>query len=686
MSKNFKMSKGKIIRDSIHGDIFFPNKFLEIIDTPEFQRLRRIHQLSVAYLVFPGAEHTRFSHSIGTYYIMQKIIEHFRPIMKNINLELNKRDIDLALAAALLHDIGHGPFSHAFEKAIPNNDDHEEWTIKIITNNESNINKVLKKNFDDNFPDDLADIIRKEKLVKKDGLKIGDNDTIDLFFILTSLISSQLDADRMDYLIRDTKYTGVAFGNIDIERLISAMTLMVYKDNYYVCVIDKYLPDVENYLLARYHMHKEVYLHDVKCEMEIVIKKIFKRAIEICHKGDNSIIDTIPAPLLKLFEGEEISIEEYISIDDHIMFSTFYKWMEVKDLILSRLCTCIINREKYNKVRILNNTEEDINEFKKELSNLLLKYDYSVSNYDDEYFWLESIEKYSIYKKSKENIWILKNDGTINDICDVSKTINEGLNGEKTMTFINYNILKDIDRLKDKDMVTNDIKNLVKMYNNRNHIEIEKKYIFNNYNVFDKVLDVLRKWDEYEIDCSQNSRIQKDYYYDTKERYLFNQNKTLRFREIDDEFKLTIKTPTKGDNVFKNVDSQNERFEYEVSVCCGNKDKNKQRIIKYLPELESDSKWNSLDKSLTVINERRKIDLCKNDVRFEMVFDNVKYLNENGKEESDYQIEIELKSDYIHRINLKILSDYLERNVSELQPMNESKYNRGLRLTEYEEL
>ena len=227
MAKNFKMSKGKTIRDPIHGDIFFPNKFLNIIDTPEFQRLRRIHQLSVAYLVFPGAEHTRFSHSIGTYYIMQRIIEHFKPIMKSINLELKERDVDLALAAALLHDIGHGPFSHAFERAIPNSLNHEEWTAKIITSEQSAVNRELKASFDEKFPEDLANIIRKERLVKKDGLKLESTDSIDLFFILSALVSSQLDADRMDYLIRDTKYTGVAFGNIDIERLISSMTLTV---------------------------------------------------------------------------------------------------------------------------------------------------------------------------------------------------------------------------------------------------------------------------------------------------------------------------------------------------------------------------------------------------------------------------------------------------------------------------
>lgn len=682
MDTKLKASKGKIIRDPIHGDIFFPNKFLNIIDTPEFQRLRRIHQLSVAYLVFPGAEHTRFSHSIGTYYIMQKIIEHFEPIMKSVNLELNERDVDLALAAALLHDIGHGPFSHAFEDAIPGSVDHEEWTARIITSKKSEINKKLKKNFDKKFPEELADIIRKERTVKKEGLRFESTDSIDLFFILSALISSQLDADRMDYLIRDAKYTGVAFGNIDIERLISSMEITVHKNNYYVCVVDKYLPDVENYLLARYHMHKEVYLHDVKCEMEIIIKKILERAVQIYHIEDNFGKVSVPEPLLKLFKGQEISIEEYTSLDDNIMLSTFSKWIDGDDLILSKLCSCIINREKYNKVRILNNTKDDIYGFKRELTNLFSKYDYDVDSYDNEYFWLQSTEKYNIYEKSKDNIWILKDDGTINDICDVSKIINEGLNGEKTMTFINYDILKEVDGISDKESAVDDIRDLVKVHDNRAHIEIEKKYIFEDFEVFNQVLEVLSKWNEYKIEYSEDSKRQIDYYYDTDDRYLFNENKTLRFREIDNKIQLTIKTPTKADNTLDNFNNQNERFEYETIVSCKNKDNNKQKIVKYLPELDNEERWKSLDKSLTIINDRRKMDLSKNDVKFEMVFDNVKYINKNGKEESDYQIEIELKSDYLHRINLKILSDYLEKNISELKPMNESKYKRGLRLTE----
>lgn len=685
MSKHFTMLKGKTIRDSVHGDIFLPDNFLAIIDTPEFQRLRRIHQLSIAYLIFPGAEHTRFAHSIGTYYIMQKIIEHFKPIMNSVNIEIKPRDINLALAAALLHDIGHGPFSHAFEKAIPNNDDHEKWTIKIISCPESNINKVLKNNFDDKFPDDLADIIRKEKSVKENGLLNKNFDKIDLFFILSSLISSQLDADRMDYLLRDSIYTGVIFGSIDIERIISSMTITVYDNNYYICVIDKFLSDIENYLLARYQMHKEVYLHDVKCEMELVIKKILERAFQI-YKHNKSVESILPKPLYKLFEGNDITIDEYTSLDDHMLLYVFSHWLKSEDPILRELCSCVINRKKYRKVQILYNTEQDIGEFKKELKNVLRKYDYNIGEYKKEYFFLESTESYKIYKKKEANIWILKNDGTINDICDVSRIINEGLNGGKNMTFINYDILKEVEGLKNAQLAIDDIKDLIKIYNNRNHIEIEKKYIIRSNSIFDKVLVLLKKWGEFEINTIEEFKTQEDYYYDTEEKYLFKENKTLRFRKKDNNYQLTIKTPTKAkykNKEIMNDQIQSERFEYEVSVACENKNDNRQYIVKYLPELSDERKWNSLQRSLVIINNRKKINLSKNNVQFEMVFDNVKYSNINGKESTDYQVEIELKSDYLHRINLKILSDYLEKNVSELEPMNESKYKRGLMLTEY---
>lgn len=686
LGEHFTVTEGKTIRDTVHGDIFLPNKFLKIIDTPEFQRLRRIRQLSIAYLVFPGAEHTRFAHSIGTYFVMQKLIDHFKPLLSSINIELDERDANLALCGALLHDIGHGPFSHAFENAIPNTDKHEIWTIKIITSADSNINRILKEQFDEDFPIDLANIIGKEKSIKENGIVINDFDKIDLFFILSSLVSSQLDADRIDYLLRDSMNTGVIFGNIDIERIISSLIITVHNGNYNVCIIDKFLSDIENYLLARYQMHKEVYLHDVKCEMEIIIKKILDRVYYFRKKNKGLGLD-LPKPLYKLFNKESVTVKEYITLDDNMLLSLFSSWSHAEDPILQKLCSCIINRDKYNKINIFYNRHEDINEFNEELINLLRKYNYDIkdlNNLKKEYFFIESVASYKIYEKKKDKIRILKNDGTVKDICDVSNLISEELNGKKSIIFLNYDILKNIEGVNDVDQAIEDIKNLVKLYNSRNHIEIEKKYILKNKSIYGKVLELLKNCKEYEIETERRIKEQKDYYYDTDAKILFKSNKTLRFRTRDDLWQLTIKTPTRTsadeENV-KNLDTQSERFEYEIAVESESKNDNKKYIIKYLPELSNEAEWDSLKHSLTIINKREKLNLYNKNVHFELVFDDVRYINPNGTESIDYQIEIELKSEYLHRINLKILTDYLEKNIAGLIPMHDSKYKRGLGLT-----
>ena len=222
--------KGKIIRDAVHGDIFVEDKFLKIIDTPEFQRMRRIKQLSVANIVFPSADHTRFSHSLGCFYVMKQIIAHFDSIFGKMGIEVSKQDKDIALLAALLHDIGHGPFSHAFEDIHPKGAaqvSHETWTSRIITCHSGTIYKQIEETFGKGTAEKVSELIEKQRRVKssEENYII---EKIDIFSVLSSLISSQLDADRLDYLVRDAYNCGVSFGKIDIQRIISALSLTVY--------------------------------------------------------------------------------------------------------------------------------------------------------------------------------------------------------------------------------------------------------------------------------------------------------------------------------------------------------------------------------------------------------------------------------------------------------------------------
>jgi hypothetical protein len=670
---------GKLIRDAIHGDIFVPNKFLEIIDTPEFQRLRRIKQLSVANMLFPSANHTRFSHSLGTYYIMSKIIKHFEFQFKEMNLTILDADKDIALVAALLHDIGHGPFSHAFEGIHPNpdkNKKHEGWTIDIITK-ESELNKVLKKNFTNEFPQDVANFIVHQRAAKQIA-KNNELEKIDLFTVLSSLVSGQLDADRMDYLLRDSINTGVSFGNIDIDRIISSLRITVSDDKFFVCVPEKYLADVEEYLLSRYQMHKSVYYHDFKVEMEKVIKKIFARVYTLYQ--DNKEI-CMPSSLRKIFEEDELSIDDYINIDDSTLVYAFQEWYRSNDEILSDLCNTILYREKYERLNILDESSNDIGVFKIEIINLLKKYNYKLIDFDKEYFWIESCSKFSIYKTNKENILILQSNGTLNDISEVSKVIvkikgsDKVLEEKHNLTYINHDMLLHLVKEEHREQLSKEIIKIVNRYDNRNHIEIEKKYFFEKVDVFHKVEKVIKNT-EYEL-VDEGRKEQIDLYYDTAGGLLESIGSTLRVRKRGENYQLTIKKPTSITEL--NENSQSERFEHQIKIESSDILLHKGFIKEYIPL--TDNELTSLEETLTIQNNRKKFIVKKNKVEFEMVFDDVKYINANGKETSEYQVEVELKSEYQHKVNLKMLTDVMEKEVPDLQIANDSKYIRGLHLT-----
>lgn len=684
MRKLHFKSKERVIRDTVHGNIVLSNRFINIIDTPEFQRLRRIRQLSTAYFIFPAADHSRFIHSLGTYHVMNLIIDHFKNIFAELNITIEERSINLALAVALLHDIGHGPFSHAYESALPTNKIqklHEEWTIDIILSPNSCVNMELINSFDEKFPEDLADLIRKEKNVKRHGIDARPFEGIDLFFVLSSLISSQLDADRMDYLLRDAFFTGVSYGQYDISRLIQSLTLTVYDNKNYVCVQEKYLSTVEEYLMARFQMHDSVYLHPFKVTMETMVKKILQRTYEL-YKLGNIKGTALPEALRVVFDGREMSVAEYITLDDSVMIALFASFRNHKDGILSSLCEAFLDRKKYKEISILNNTTEEIRDFETELIKLLNKYDYKVSNLKDEYFYIANIPTKPnnvIYKHEKDNIWVLKRNGTVCDLFEISNVITEKLKGQQNTVFLNLEMLKHC-QLKDVEHAIIEIEELVEFYHNRNHIEIEKKYYFTEQGTFEKVLDFLRKWDKYRIDDSSKSKSQVDYYFDTKEKMLLKSNKILRIREKGVEKLITIKVPTKLSEFASQ--SQNERFEYETEISSIELKDNATHIYKYIPELKEYKLEEMLIQTLAVRNQRRKIILENENTCFEMVFDDVTFENnETGKTAHEYQIEIELKSEFIHRVNLKILSDCLEENILGLRTTTDSKYKRGCLLT-----
>lgn len=671
--------KGKIIRDVIHGDIFIDEKYVAVIDTREFQRLRRIKQLSVANMVFPGAEHTRFAHCIGTFHVMRMIIEHFEPLFQKCGLEITEQEKDAALVAALLHDIGHGPYSHAFEgvlQSLGHKDiNHEQLGVMIIRSEHTEIHEVLTREFGEDFPDAVANIILKKQEVKQIPFNKSTK-KLDLQFVLSSLLSSQLDADRMDYMLRDAWYTGAKYGTIDLSRTINSMSLAINPENdqFCVCVEERYLVDIENCLLGRYQKHKEVYYHSIKCEMEEVIGRILRQVKKLYEEKKLKNVDQLPEAIRMMFAEEEFDIMKYISLDDNIMYYLFENWMNDEDPELKALCSTLINRNKYKKIVV--KRETDIDNFKQEVTEILRKANPDATA-ENEAFLLTVKDKLKMYKNMKENILIQDRFGNLLDIGEVSEILNFGRTEEKNYIFINFDLVKE----KYKDLYVA-IKRLTEKYRSRNQVEREAKYVVDSTDLWDKVKDEIIGMNGYVIE-EQGKKEQIDTYYDTKEGTLKKNDITLRIRKIGDRQWCTLKIPVKT-QISNQEDSHSVRYEYEEEI----EENNIQKCAELFhgkSELLDAIDKDVLTETLIVKNNREKFNITeKNDdsIKFEMVFDDVSYKNcINDRYSKDYQVEIELKSEYLHEVRLRLLTAYLEDAVPELEINKLSKYKRGLLLT-----
>lgn len=328
----------KAIRDPVHNIIYF-NKdedafLLELMDTREFQRLRHIKQLGLSSFTYPGAEHTRFAHSIGVTHLMKRFVDKIYSLKE----ERVKKYIDeLAdyrkqlLAAALLHDVGHGPFSHALENTTGIK--HERWTVEII-NGDTEVNGVLRKHGID--PAEITDIIQRTHRSKA----------------VVKLLSSQLDADRVDYLLRDSRMTGAGYGSFDLEWLINVLRI---GEHYGVVEVgldlNKGLSIAEDFVMARYYMYKNVYFHKTTRSAELIVDRIFKRAMELFHAKDVHL--NLPEDLAAVLgcNGQtDKALGHYLNLTDHSAWHCFYLWRNHPDEILSDLCNRMLKRDFFKVV------------------------------------------------------------------------------------------------------------------------------------------------------------------------------------------------------------------------------------------------------------------------------------------------------------------------------------------------
>lgn len=330
-----KLPREKVFRDPVHDYVHIHDKIiLKLIDTREFQRLRRIKQLGTSSFTFHGAEHSRFNHSLGVYEITRRIIDLFERqyATKKANDGLwNPDEHMVTLCAALLHDIGHGAFSHTFEGIF--NTDHEALTQQIITSSETEINQVLRY-FGDDFPEKVASVINKTYPNQQ----------------VVQIISSQIDADRMDYLLRDAYYAGVSYGTFDLTRVLR----VIRPYNNQIAFDYSGMHAVEDYVVSRYQMYMQVYFHGVSRGMEQVLKSLLDRAKKLYLEDKTQMKQ--PAGLLKPFLTGTWTLQDYLLLDDHVMSTYFSMWIYEDDPILSDLAYRFVNRKPFKSLIV---TEEN---------------------------------------------------------------------------------------------------------------------------------------------------------------------------------------------------------------------------------------------------------------------------------------------------------------------------------------
>ena len=384
-------NKLKIINDPIYGFIHIPSTLVfDIIEHPYFQRLRRINQMALSYLVFPGAKHTRFEHVLGCVFLMQKTVEMLR--FKGV--QISDKEAEGLYIAILLHDIGHGPFSHAMEHSIVEGISHEEISLRFM----QELNKVFNGKLETAIAMFQSTYPRK---------------------FMHQLISSQLDMDRADYLKRDSFYTGVAEGNINSERLISMLNVR----NDELVVEEKGLYSVEKFLIARRLMYWQVYLHKTSVAAEQILIRLLNRAKELVQQGQELTMSTA----LAFFVKNKISkdnfsqevLEMFARLDDTDIISAMKEWQFHPDAVLSKLSKMLLNRDLLKiKVRLNDFEEQKI----KRLQKLSLAK--GIDEKDMKYFVFTGVMTNRAYNPEKEIIKILTKNGRVVELSKTSEAIN----------------------------------------------------------------------------------------------------------------------------------------------------------------------------------------------------------------------------------------------------------------------
>lgn len=384
----------KVFRDPVHNYISVSNQVIyDLIGTSEFQRLRRIKQLGTSSYTFHGAEHSRFAHCLGVYHIAKQITDMFT---KNYPEIWNSEENLVTQCAALLHDVGHGAFSHTFEGIFDT--DHEAITVSIITSPETEVNAVLRKVAPD-FPEKVASVITHQ---------YGNQQVV-------QLISSQIDADRMDYLLRDSYYTGATYGEFDLTRIMRVITPV---ENGIAFKIQG-MHAVEDYIVSRFQMYMQVYFHPASRAMEVLLHQLLKRA-KVLYPTQKAYFNTTSPRLVPFFE-KNFTLSDYLHLDDGVMTTYFQNWQTHADPILSDLSKAFVNRKLSKSIKYDHEDEQDLAILRDIIEKIGFDKTYYTaihSNFD---------LPYDLYrpeiKSPRTQIEIMQKDGTLTELSELSSLV-----------------------------------------------------------------------------------------------------------------------------------------------------------------------------------------------------------------------------------------------------------------------
>jgi HD superfamily phosphohydrolase len=327
-----------ILRDPVHGLVSFESDeesiVPQLLETRELQRLRRIRQLGLASLAYPGADHTRFSHAIGAAFVMTRLAGRLRTIHDELPFwqRLTTERARDALAAALLHDVGHGPFSHLFEDALPDAPTHEDWTTRIVLDESTDVHAVLARQ-DPALPSRVAELVRGRHQLT----------------YLARAVSGTFDVDRCDYLLRDAHFTGVGYGSYDLDWLLRSLRFGLPTTPHAAppLAIDgaKGLPAIESFILARLFMFQQVYFHKSSRSSEWMLSQILGRARALV--ADGTRLPGVPAALASIARGGDTTLGEYLELDDAVLWTAIASWRNASDPVLSDLAQRLYSRRLF---------------------------------------------------------------------------------------------------------------------------------------------------------------------------------------------------------------------------------------------------------------------------------------------------------------------------------------------------